>query len=53
MKARHAGRLAVLVTVIGGPIAARAHDTWLEASQRLVRPDDVVHVGLFLGNHGN
>jgi uncharacterized GH25 family protein len=53
VKARHAGRLAVLVTVIGGPIAARAHDTWLEASQRLVRPDDVVHVGLFLGNHGN
>ena len=33
--------------------AAIAHDTWLEASPRLVRPDDVVHVGLFLGNHGN
>lgn len=30
-----------------------AHDTWLEVSPRLVRPDDVVHVGLFLGNHGN
>ena len=32
---------------------ASAHDTWLEASSRLVRTDDVVHVGLFLGNHGN
>ena len=32
---------------------ALAHDTWLEAVPRLVRPDDVVHVGLFLGNHGN
>ncbi|MFM8496924.1 MAG: DUF4198 domain-containing protein [Planctomycetia bacterium] len=32
---------------------AIAHDTWLEASPRIVQPDDVVHVGLFLGNHGN
>jgi len=30
-----------------------AHDTWVQASAALVRPDDVVHVGLFLGNHGN
>ncbi|MEI6239356.1 MAG: DUF4198 domain-containing protein [Planctomycetia bacterium] len=35
------------------PLAAPAHDTWVEATPRLVRPDDVVHVGLFLGNHGN
>jgi len=35
------------------PCAVVAHDTWLEASPRLIRPDDVVHVGLFLGNHGN
>jgi hypothetical protein len=53
VKAGHEAWLAVLVMVTGGPIAALAHDTWLEATPRLVRPDDVVHVGLFLGNHGN
>ena len=47
------GWIAVLATGIGVPIPALAHDTWLEATPRLVRPDDVVHVGLFLGNHGN
>ncbi len=31
----------------------RAHDTWVQVSARLVRPGDVAHVGLFLGNHGN
>ena len=35
------------------PLAAFGHDTWLQAAPRLVQPDDVVHVGLFLGNHGN
>lgn len=43
----------VLCTAAFWPLSAVAHDTWLEASSRLVRPDDVVHVGLFLGNHGN
>lgn len=33
--------------------AAVAHDTWVQASRAIVRPDDVVHVDLFLGNHGN
>jgi len=33
--------------------AASAHDTWVQASQRLVRVGDVVHVDLLLGNHGN
>lgn len=33
--------------------AADAHDTWLQVSPRAVHPDDVVHVDLFLGNHGN
>ena len=33
--------------------SAQAHDTWLQAAPRLVHPDDVVHVDLFLGNHGN
>jgi uncharacterized GH25 family protein len=42
-----------LFTAAFGPLSAVAHDTWLEATPRLVRPGDVVHVGLFLGNHGN
>ena len=33
--------------------AARGHDTWMQVSARAVRPEDVVHVDLFLGNHGN
>jgi len=33
--------------------AARGHDTWMQVSARAVRPDDLVHVDLFLGNHGN
>jgi uncharacterized GH25 family protein len=44
--------LAVLIAALI-PLPARAHDTWLQASPTLVRPDDVVHVDLFLGNHGN
>jgi uncharacterized GH25 family protein len=43
----------VLGSVLCWPLVAAAHDTWLEASPSLVRPDDVVHIGLFLGNHGN
>jgi len=39
--------------LIGGAAPVRAHDTWVQAAPRLVRPDDVVHVDLFLGNHGN
>jgi len=30
-----------------------AHDTWVQAAPRQVRVGDVVHVDLFLGNHGN
>ena len=44
---------AALFTAVFWPLSAVAHDTWLEAAPRLVRPGDVVHVGLFLGNHGN
>lgn len=43
--------VAVLVAV--ATAGAHAHDTWLQVSSRMVRPDDVVHVDLFLGNHGN
>jgi hypothetical protein len=41
------------ILVATAAMAARAHDTWLEVSPRAVHPDDVVHVDLFLGNHGN
>lgn len=44
---------SVLVTVAALSAAARAHDTWVESSSRLVAVGDVVHVELFLGNHGN
>jgi len=44
--------LATLV-VVAATASAHAHDTWVQASPRLVQPDDVVHVDLFLGNHGN
>ncbi len=44
--------LAVLV-VVAATASAHAHDTWLQVSSRLVRPDDVVHVDVLLGNHGN
>ena len=43
--------LAVGVAVDAAP--ARAHDTWLQASPTTLRPGDVAHVDLFLGNHGN
>ena len=51
-QARRASMLAALLMVAATAVA-HAHDTWLQASPRLVRPDDVVHVDLFLGNHGN
>jgi uncharacterized GH25 family protein len=43
----------ILMSAVCWPPTVRAHDTWLQASPRLVQPDDVVQVGLFLGNHGN
>lgn len=46
-------RLAGLVCVGLLASSARAHDTWVQVSANLVRPDDVVHVDLLLGNHGN
>ena len=44
--------LAALLFV-AATASAHAHDTWVQSSPRLVRPDDVVHIDLFLGNHGN
>lgn len=34
-------------------VVATAHDTWVQSSAPLVRPGDLVHVSLGLGNHGN
>jgi len=45
--------LFAVLLIVAATASAHAHDTWLQASPRLVRPDDVVHVDLFLGNHGN
>jgi uncharacterized GH25 family protein len=44
--------VAVLITAMI-PASSHAHDTWLQVSANTVRSDDVVHVDLFLGNHGN
>jgi uncharacterized GH25 family protein len=43
----------LVAAVALAPLVASAHDTWVQASQRLVGVGDVVHVELFLGNHGN
>ena len=40
------------VTVIA-PLAATAHDNWVETNTSLIRLGDIVHVDLKLGNHGN
>jgi len=50
---RAAVRAVLLAAAMGATTAAHAHDTWMQVSARAVRPDDVVHVDLFLGNHGN
>lgn len=49
--ARCAAAAVVLAWVLSPP--ARAHDTWVQISAPLVRPGDLVHVDLVLGNHGN
>jgi hypothetical protein len=45
--------LLAAVLAMAGAGGAAGHDTWVQVSARQVRPDDVVHVDLFLGNHGN
>ena len=49
----HAGRLAAWLAVFCVPAISQGHDTWVQASARAVSPEDVVHVSLMLGNHGN
>lgn len=46
-------RLLACLCMAAMAAPARAHDTWVEATPAVVRPGDVVHVGVFLGNHGN
>lgn len=45
--------LAALLASLAAVSRISAHDTWVQASAALVRPDDLVHVDLCLGNHGN
>lgn len=44
---------AVLLAALAAAGAATAHDTWVQTATVVARPDDVVHVDLALGNHGN
>lgn len=58
MKTRRGDRVGSVVRLCGAAVAVWAttshgHDTWVQPSQRLVSVGDVVHVALFLGNHGN
>lgn len=58
MKTRRGDRIGSVVRLCGAAVAVWAttshgHDTWVQPSQRLVSVGDVVHVALFLGNHGN
>lgn len=44
---------AVLGAVLAVTGVAVGHDTWVQTATIVARPDDVVHVDLALGNHGN
>jgi uncharacterized GH25 family protein len=46
-------RLLIAIAVLSSPCVAAAHDTWVLTATTIGRPDDVVHVDLALGNHGN
>jgi hypothetical protein len=51
---RSVQRLGTAVLAVAAlHLPAPAHDTWVQPSSRLVGVGDVVHVDLFLGNHGN
>jgi uncharacterized GH25 family protein len=45
------GSVCLLTVLL--PLAATAHDTWVETNTSLVRVGELVHVDLKLGNHGN
>ncbi|AMV34988.1 Nickel uptake substrate-specific transmembrane region [Pirellula sp. SH-Sr6A] len=45
--------LAVWLMVSGAVPFAGAHDTWVQSGPLVARYQDVVHIDLMLGNHGN
>jgi uncharacterized GH25 family protein len=55
MNERRMIRIQALAAAIAVVIAvpSRGHDTWVQVSSGAVRQGEVVHVDLFLGNHGN
>lgn len=46
-------RYLASLSVVLMAATASAHDTWIQTNTNLVRPGDVVHIDLMLGNHGN
>ncbi|MGZ3489481.1 MAG: DUF4198 domain-containing protein, partial [Isosphaeraceae bacterium] len=42
----------VYLIALATPVAALAHDTWVQTNSSIVRTGDVVHIDLMLGNHG-
>ena len=46
-------RLVFLWPLLLSPLAAQAHDTWVQTNTNLVKTDNGVHIDLMLGNHGN
>jgi uncharacterized GH25 family protein len=49
-------RLTVLLTpllLLAASLPLLAHDSWVQTNTQLVRVNDIVHVELLLGNHGN
>lgn len=50
---RHTRILLASLCAATALVRAEAHDTWVQASAACVRPGDLVHVDLALGNHGN
>ncbi|MFM9058668.1 MAG: DUF4198 domain-containing protein [Planctomycetaceae bacterium] len=46
-------RLVLALCAAAAAARAHAHDTWVQVSAPVVRPGDLVHVDLALGNHGN
>lgn len=52
IRVAHVSLSCVLLIALTGS-RGEAHDTWVQATPAVVRPGDVVHVDVVLGNHGN
>jgi len=46
-------RFFFLLPLVLAPLAASAHDTWVQTNTNLVKVGNGVHIDLMLGNHGN